>query len=722
MTALPKGFVNRLVYAAFSLLVTAGIFGYLFTHVTPSQVIALFREMDLRGLYMFFVLSFAMSFFRTWRYRVALRPAGFAPAKISLFLVVLVRNFFADLLPARLGTVIYVYLVNSRLGVPFGAAASSFALAFLFDMIALAPLIAVAALLAGAGSGFSPVAMAVGGAVLCGITVAALVMLPPLTAYAAKLTRTMHWLGVARSERWASALEETRTDLVKAKQAGVYGELLVLSILVRLAKYGALYVFMYALVAPYGYLLGDLSVPKVFLGVCASEMAASLPISGIAGFGAYEGTWAFVFRLLGFSGEVADITAISHHLFTQLYGYILGALALLLLLLPVFRAKQPPVLRKQTASAPFLLRVLLATVACALAVWGIYRIGTAIHHDGPVYPARAWATKSPEQLGYDSAKLALFTNMVGGNGCVIRSGYMIYSWGNITTRIDVASAVKPFYTHLLVRSVEEGVLDSLDEPVARYMPGLTNLNPELGYPDREITWRHLCRHVSGYGNVERPGEAYNYSDHALALLINTLIHKVHGVSYNRADTRVLRPYLTEPLQCQDRPTLAGRRSRPGRLRVSVRDFARFGLLYARGANWKGRQIISPEHYRMIVSSPLGPDTPRTSGEPADMRRHQRTIGGYESLGEHLNSNSYLWWVNGVMDDGNRLYPSAPDDTFGAVGFTGKIFLGVIPSEDLVVCWIWGITGTPYASFAEGGYRVVDMALKTLLDARIDPAP
>ncbi|MCB0337731.1 MAG: PD40 domain-containing protein, partial [Bdellovibrionales bacterium] len=49
-----------------------------------------------------------------------------------------------------------------------------------------------------------------------------------------------------------------------------------------------------------------------------------LPFSGIAGFGLYEGTWAVVFRYLGLDGGVADVTAISHHLFTQVYGYLLG--------------------------------------------------------------------------------------------------------------------------------------------------------------------------------------------------------------------------------------------------------------------------------------------------------------------------------------------------------------------------------------------------------------
>ena len=72
----------------------------------------------------------------------------------------------------------------------------------------------------------------------------------------------------------------------------------------------------------------------------AAELSASLPVSGIAGFGAYEGTWTFVFQLLGYSEKLSVVTSISHHLITQVYGYGLGALAMLVLLLPVMDSSE----------------------------------------------------------------------------------------------------------------------------------------------------------------------------------------------------------------------------------------------------------------------------------------------------------------------------------------------------------------------------------------------
>lgn len=327
----------RWLYLVFSLATTAAIFGYLLTHVSLREVLDLIRHADPRGVALFVALSLAMSVFRTWRYMVVLKLWGCRPGSAALFLVVLVRNFFSDLLPARIGTLIYIFLVRTRLGVPLGAATSSFALAFLFDMIALVPLILLAAWFAGAAGTLPPAGLIAGSAVLAAVTIGILYGLPWLFGRAGRILRHLRLLPERWREKTAAVLEDAGEDTLKAQRGGMYLRLLVLSILVRAAKYGSLYMFLYALLAPRGYGFAQLGVSRVFLGLCASEAAASTPVSGIAGFGAYEGTWAFVFELLGFPGDIAKLTSISHHLFTQVYGYSLGALALLVLLVPWFR-------------------------------------------------------------------------------------------------------------------------------------------------------------------------------------------------------------------------------------------------------------------------------------------------------------------------------------------------------------------------------------------------
>ncbi len=329
---------RKVIYTIFSLGITVGIFSYLLTAVSPGDVLDILRGVPWNFLGMFFVLSLASALCRTWRYKVVLEVAGHTPGTLSLFLVTLVRNLFADLLPARLGDLVYIYMGTSRLGIPFGSAASSFALAFLFDLLALVPLVLFALWSIQGSSAMSSAPFLIGGAILAVVTVIIIYSLPKLVRIGAGIVSAIKFL----PKKWQSTIKEGLSSLIEAldtaKKAGVYTRLLILSICVRLGKYVSFYLFLCGMLIPLGYSWEQMPFSKVFLGMFASELSASLPMSGIAGFGAYEGTWALTFGLLGFPASDAKLTAVSHHLFTQVYGYLIGIGALLLLLLPVFKA------------------------------------------------------------------------------------------------------------------------------------------------------------------------------------------------------------------------------------------------------------------------------------------------------------------------------------------------------------------------------------------------
>ena len=328
---------RRIALVLVNVAMTAAIFGYLFRYIRPGEVLALLRNLDLRAVAMFVVLSLGASLFRLWRYRILLRLSGHDAPPLPLFLMVLVRNAFSDLLPARLGTLIDVYFFTTRLGVPFPAAASCFSLTFIFEILALAPLIALAAWRAGAAGTLPAGGLLVGGLILLAFTGGLVALMPWGFGLAARLAERLlpaRWV----LRRWVSeTLGAIGGEVRRVQAAGLYGRVLALSVMLRVAKYASLYVFLFALLAPMGYTWAQLDAPRVFLGLCASELAASLPISGIAGFGAYEGAWAAVFHLLGFPKDIAQVTSVAHHLFTQAYGYGLGGLALVALLLPVWR-------------------------------------------------------------------------------------------------------------------------------------------------------------------------------------------------------------------------------------------------------------------------------------------------------------------------------------------------------------------------------------------------
>lgn len=173
---------------------------------------------------------------------------------------------------------------------------------------------------------------------------------------------------------------------------------------------------------------------------------------------------------------------------------------------------------------------------------------------------------------------------------------------------------------------------------------------------------------------------------------DTLFLKVYGATYEDVDEKVLRPLLTGPLGCEDSPTYLafGIDDRPGRLKISPRDFARIGWLYLNEGNWAGKQLLSVEHARQAVTSPLPLSVPRTRGREAPMLAGQRTHGSKiipDDHNDHCGSYSYLWWINGIGRDGRRYWPEAPADAYACLGHQhGQRGMAVLPGLDMVVAW------------------------------------
>ncbi len=307
-----------------------------------------------------------------------------------------------------------------------------------------------------------------------------------------------------------------------------------------------------------------------------------------------------------------------------------------------------------------------------------------------VYPRRQWVAKPAGQLGLDETKLRIFSDEVGGFGCVVRHGYLVYEWGDASRRQDVASAAKPVYAHFLLAAVQDGRIASLDEPVCRWEPRLNAIDADLDHKDRKMTWRHMANQISCYGLAESPGTAYAYNDWQMALLFDTLFIKVYGTTYETVDA-LLHARLTDVIGCQDDPTFLafGTGDRPGRMAISPRDFARFGLLYLRGGKWQDKQLLTGETVRMMVTSPVPNAIPRAGDKAAEMIPGQRSIGSRripDNQTDHMGSYSWLWWINGIDREGKRHWPDVPTDAYGCFGHGGMRAMVVFPSLDLIVSW------------------------------------
>ena len=310
---------------------------------------------------------------------------------------------------------------------------------------------------------------------------------------------------------------------------------------------------------------------------------------------------------------------------------------------------------------------------------------------GETFPGEHWQTRTPEEMGLDSAVLDRMREFMQGRGCVIRHGCMVYSWGDCAARGDVASAAKPWYSFFLFKAVADGRISDFDAKAAEYAPCLGDLNATLGGKDRGITFRHLATQTSCYGVSEAPGTAFDYNDWQMALFFDTLFLGVYGAAYDTVDDAVLHPILTEVLGCEDTPTfMALGGNRQGRVGVSPRDFCRFGYLFLRQGRWKDRQLLSGEDVALLTTSPLPGAFPRTRAVPADMCPDQRSIGSEripDNQCDHEGSYSWLWWTNGVNRDGRRHWPDAPVDVYAALGHrNGMRGMAVFPSLDIVLSW------------------------------------
>ena len=312
-----------------SLAVTGGIFWYLLSQIDPAELIETARSMTPRYLGTFVALLLTAAVARAVRFWLLLDRA--APLRL-LILIVMVRNLFVDLLPARLGELSYVYLLTQRAGRPTEDGLASLFLAVLFDLVALAPLLILAVLVVGSDGTISAPVLT-GAAVTLGVlAVVAMQIAAPVGSWIAG------WIAPSGTVPWrekaAQLIQRTVEALRDVHRRRIFAPVLLVSMVVRLCKFGSYYFLVLAIMTPRGDMMSNLGFFRVFLGVVSAELAAALPISGIAGFGTFEAAWALGFSLLGFSREDAIVSGILTHFVSQVVEYSVGICALLYVMRP----------------------------------------------------------------------------------------------------------------------------------------------------------------------------------------------------------------------------------------------------------------------------------------------------------------------------------------------------------------------------------------------------
>lgn len=333
------------------------------------------------------------------------------------------------------------------------------------------------------------------------------------------------------------------------------------------------------------------------------------------------------------------------------------------------------------------------------------------------FPGTVWEQRPAAELGFDQAALdraieyakthetdfprdfatqeKIFGRKLGPlpaqrgrtNGLVIRNGYVVASFGD-TSRIDPTySVAKSFLSAVAGVAVRDRLVDSVDERVAvRVKDG--------GYESAQnspITWRHHLQQTSEwegslwgknhdfigveeYGQGARqpralkaPGNFYEYNDVRINRFALSLLRL-----FKRPLPEVLKTEIMGPIGASDSwkwvpydnafaevdgkklPSVSGGTRWGGGLWINSQDQARFGLLFLRNGQWKGRQIL-PKSYLQASLTP--------SSQNPDY--------------------GFLWWLNAR----GTMWPGTPKTSYAAVGF-GSNTIWIDPEHDLVVVWRW----------------------------------
>lgn len=263
--------------------------------------------------------------------------------------------------------------------------------------------------------------------------------------------------------------------------------------------------------------------------------------------------------------------------------------------------------------------------------------------------------------------------------------------GDENTLFSSNSMGKSFVSVLMGIAIGEGYVESVEDPVGKYIPEFAgtelenipvraclqmasgiNFNEDTdmsGFSMRTLLGMPAMKVISRYGVQEEP---YTYRRY---ISINT---EILGQVIKNATGRSLGEYMEEKLwkkigAAHDAYwTLSnGTELAMGGLSISLRDYGRFARLYLREGNYNGEQILSKEWVRDSLDI------------SAEYSRPGANLDAYNAIGY-----GYQWWV-----------PEGDKGEFMAIGVYGQ-WIYVNPSNQVIIVK----TGAD-PNFMEKGYEL-----------------
>ena len=375
------------------------------------------------GLY--FALALVQAALRALRYRVliAADEGQQPPGLPHIMLVTLVRNMLIDLLPARIGELSYVAMMNRGYHVKARTCLSSLAVGFVFDFVALFFIIVAILgfqLLRGSLAGWLLSVALLVLIVICGMLAA---LFAGIRIGAAVMQRLLGKLARhALVRRALEFLAELADSVAATRRAGVLGKTLLLSMGVRLCKYTGLYCMFRAVAGPSFEGMARAPVVTVISSLLAAEGTASLPVPSFMSFGTYEAGGALALTALGFEEAASLVAMLAIHIWSQSVDYLLGGTAFVLFLFLVRRATAAPPVPAATrarfwAPAAAGLLVVLGLGVCAIQYRHVKKMGSLRPPDAgqEVQPTDPASRAVKAVLGESRATVVWSSNRTGNH-------------------------------------------------------------------------------------------------------------------------------------------------------------------------------------------------------------------------------------------------------------------------------------------------------------------
>jgi CubicO group peptidase (beta-lactamase class C family) len=307
---------------------------------------------------------------------------------------------------------------------------------------------------------------------------------------------------------------------------------------------------------------------------------------------------------------------------------------------------------------------------------------TLVQAPASTYPGKKWDTISrPEDIGWSSERLAKareFTRSLDTAAVVVVvDGKILTQWGKTKTRYNMHSCRKSLMSAMIGIRVHDGTID-LNQTLEQL--NIKDNEPRLSMVEKQATVENLLQARSGIYHPalyetpsmrsrkpqrgsHSPGTFFYYNNWDFNALGSILEMKTGRGLFHEFKENIADPIQMQDFRLRDCEYVHGADSwHPAYpFRMSARDMARFGLLFARGGEWRGRQIIP----RQWVE--------RSTQVHSIVKYGNKVHCGY----------GYMWWVAYEGKCIRNVVVEPGEFYFTARGAHGHYIL-VYPKLDLVV--------------------------------------